>query len=119
MPVCWLHSPESRIIVSIRLTAWTDGKVLPFEGIYVNYKSTGLISEMFQTLLPGETVTTSVNAAKSYKLAGIMTAQVTAIQGFKYVIGSTAPTTLKNMEFCESVSSSTVAITPDQSKVAA
>jgi hypothetical protein len=72
---------------------------------------------MFQTLLPGETIITSVNAAKSYKLAGIATAQVTAIQDFKYVTGSTAPTALKDMANCESVSSGTVTITPDQSKV--
>jgi deuterolysin len=72
---------------------------------------------MFQTILPGETITTSVNAAKSYKLIGIPTAQVSAIQGFKYVTGSVAPTESKDMEFCETVSTGTVAITPDQSKV--
>jgi deuterolysin len=83
----------------------------------VNYKRTGLAAEMFQTILPGETITASVNAAKSYKLAGITTAHVTAVQGFKYVVGSTAPTTLKDMTFCDGVSSDTVAITPDQSKV--
>lgn len=92
--------------------------MLQFEGIYVNYKRSGLAPEMFQVLLPGETVTTSVNAAKTYKLAGIATAQVTAVQGFKYVTGSTAPTSLKDMASCESVSSSTFTITPDQSKVA-
>lgn len=73
---------------------------------------------MFQTLAPGETITSSVNAAKSYKLAGISTAQISAIQGFKYVTGSTPPTALKDMEFCESVSSSSLTITPDQSRVA-
>lgn len=73
---------------------------------------------MFQTLKPGETVTASVNAAKGYKLSGITTAQVTAIQGFKYVTGSAAPTALKGMADCESVSSSTVTIIPDQSVVA-
>jgi deuterolysin len=86
--------------------------------VFVNYKRTGLAPEMFQTLAPGETLTASVNAAKSYKLAGISTAQVSAIQGFKYVTGSTAPTALKETEFCESVSSSSVTITPDQSRVA-
>ncbi|KAI9745236.1 MAG: hypothetical protein M1818_001514 [Claussenomyces sp. TS43310] len=101
------------------LVADANGKALPFTGVYVNYKRTGLAAEMFQTLLPGQTVTTSVNAAKSYKLAGITTAQVTAIQGFRYVTGSTAPTVLKGMLVCEDVSSGTVAITPDQSKVAA
>lgn len=74
---------------------------------------------MFQTLQPGETVTTSVNAAKSYKLAGVETAQVAAVQAFRYVTGSVAPTSLKDMESCQSVSSKTVTITPDQSKVAA
>lgn len=73
---------------------------------------------MFQTLLPGETVTAVVNAAKSYKLAGIATAKVSAVQGFKYVIGSVAPTSLKDLAYCESVSSDTVVITPDQSRVA-
>lgn len=97
---------------------WAGGKALPFEGIYVNYKRSGIAAEMFQTLQPGETVTASVNAAKAYKLAGIKTAQVSAIQGFKYVTGTTAPTSLKDLAFCESVSSSIVTITPDQSKVA-
>jgi deuterolysin len=92
--------------------------VLPFEGVYVNFKKSNLAPEMFQTLKPGETVTTSVNAAKSYKLAGISTAKVTAIQGFKYVTGATAPTALKDMVDCDSVSSSTVTITPDQTVVA-
>jgi deuterolysin len=64
-----------------------------------------------------ETVTTSINAAKTYKLAGIKTAQITAIQGFKYATGTVAPTSLKDLEFCDGVSSKTVAITPDQSKV--
>lgn len=72
---------------------------------------------MFQTIQPGETVTTSVNAAKSYKLAGVSTAHVTAIQGFRYVTGTAVPTSLKDLSVCESVTSSSVAITPDQSKV--
>lgn len=97
---------------------YKDGKALPFQGIYVNYKRSGLGANMFQTLQPGETVTTSVNAAKSYKLAGVSTAQVTAVQGFKYVTGSTAPASLSDMAVCESVSSGTVTVTPDQSKVA-
>ncbi|KAF8856069.1 zincin [Acephala macrosclerotiorum] len=94
------------------------GNALPFEGAYVNYKRTGLAADMFQTFLPGETVTASVNAAKTYNLAGIETAEVSAIQGFKYVTGATAPTTIKGLEFCESVSSSSVTITPDQSTAA-
>jgi len=73
---------------------------------------------MFQTIQPGETITASVNVAKTYRLAGIETAHVTAIQGFKYVTGSTAPTSLKDAEFCDTVTSSAVTITPDQSKVA-
>lgn len=73
---------------------------------------------MFQILQPGETVTASVNAARSYRLAGISRAQVSAIQGFRYMAGSTAPTSLKDMQVCESVMSGTVTITPDQSKVA-
>ncbi|CZR66498.1 related to metalloproteinase penicillolysin [Phialocephala subalpina] len=100
------------------LVADAAGNTLPFEGSYVNYKRTGLSADMFQTLLPGETVTTSVNAAKTYNLAGIDTAKVSAIQGFKYVTGATAPTTLKDLEFCQSVSSSSVTITPDQSTAA-
>jgi deuterolysin len=71
---------------------------------------------MFQTIAPGEKITTSVNAAKTYNLDGVATAQVSALQGFKYVTGSAAPSALKDTSFCES-SSSTVAITPDQSKV--
>jgi len=100
------------------IVADTDGKALPFEGIYVHYKRAGIASDMFHTLAPGQTVTTSVNAAKTYNLAGINEAQVTAIQGFKYVTGSVAPSSLKDAAFCESVSSGTVTVTPDQSKVA-
>ena len=96
----------------------TDGNALPFAGIYVNYKRSGLTPESFQTILQGQTITASVNAAKSYKLAGISTAQVTAIQGFNYVTGSIAPTALNNMTACEDVTSSTVTITPDQSTAA-
>jgi len=95
------------------------GTALPFEGVYVNYKKTGLAPTMFQTLEPGAAVTVDVNAAKSYKLAGIDTASVTAIQGFQYVTGSVAPTTLKELTTCDDVTSSSVSITPDQSKVAA
>ena len=84
----------------------------------MNYKRTNLAAEMFQTLSPGETVAASVNVAKTYKLAGIQTAHVTAVQGFKYVAGSTAPTSLKDTLVCEDVSSGTLTITPDQSKVA-
>jgi deuterolysin len=72
---------------------------------------------MFQTIQPGETVTTYVNAAKSYKLAGVSTAHVTAIQGFRYITGTAIPTSLKDLLVCESISSSSVAIVPDQSTV--
>jgi deuterolysin len=92
--------------------------VLPFAGVYVNYKRTGLTPDMFQTIAPGETVTTSVNAAKSYKLAGVKTAKVSAVQSFKYVTGTKAPTALKDLSACDAVSSDVVAITPDQTKVA-
>jgi deuterolysin len=73
---------------------------------------------MFQTIQPGETVTADVNAAKSYQLEGITTAQVTAVQGFKYVIGPTAPSALNEMTDCADVTSGTAVITPDQSTVA-
>lgn len=73
---------------------------------------------MFQTLAPGESVIASVNAARSHKLAGFKTAQISAIQGFKYVTGATAPASTKDMAFCEATSSNTVTITPDQSKAA-
>ena len=96
----------------------TDGKALPFEGAFINYKRSGLDANMFQTLQPGESVTASVNAAKTYKLAGHATAQVKAIQGFRYVTGSSAPSALHETQACEDVVSNTVTITPDQSKVA-
>ncbi|KAH8646171.1 hypothetical protein BX600DRAFT_157524 [Xylariales sp. PMI_506] len=92
-----------------------DGKALPFEGMYVNYKRNGIAAHMFQTLQPGETVTASVNAAKTYNLGGVAKAKATALQGFHYVVGSTAPTALKDTLFCESTSSNSVTLTPDQS----
>ncbi|KAH7409002.1 hypothetical protein BKA64DRAFT_742175 [Cadophora sp. MPI-SDFR-AT-0126] len=101
------------------LLVTADGVALPFEGVVVNYRRTGLTADMFQVIAPGETITASVNAAKSYKLGGVAKAKITAIQGFKYVTGSVAPTTSANMTFCESAASSTVAITPDQSVAAA
>lgn len=73
---------------------------------------------MFQTIQPGETVTADVNAAKTYKLDGISQAEVTAIQGFRYVTGTTAPSSLAETLFCESVSSAPHTITPDQAIVA-
>ncbi|KAI1161011.1 Deuterolysin metalloprotease family-domain-containing protein [Nemania serpens] len=100
------------------LVSDVSGKDLPFEGSYVKYRRAGIAPEMFQTIQPGETVSTSVNAATTYRLAGVEKAHVSALQGFHYVTGSTAPTSLKQTEFC-SATSNTVTIIPDQSKVAA
>lgn len=96
-----------------------DGTALPFEGVYINHRRTALPADSFQTLQPGESITTPVNAAKSYKLAGVKSAKVTAVQSFSYITGIIAPTALKGMAICGAVSSDTVAIAPDQSKVAA
>ncbi|KAI0390164.1 Metalloprotease [Xylariaceae sp. FL0594] len=100
------------------LVSDVSGKALPFEGSFVKYKKNGIAAEMFQTIQPGETVTASVNAATTYKLAGVQKAHVSAIQGFHYVTGSTAPSSLSETEFCEATSN-TVSIVPDQAKVAA
>ncbi|KAI1354608.1 Deuterolysin metalloprotease family-domain-containing protein [Xylaria sp. FL0043] len=94
-----------------------SGKALPFEGSYVKYRRVNMAPEMFQTIQPGETVTSSVNAATTYKLAGVESAQVAALQGFHYVTGTAAPKSLKETEFCE-VTSNSMTIIPDQSKVA-
>ncbi|KAJ2989870.1 hypothetical protein NUW58_g3244 [Xylaria curta] len=94
------------------------GKVLPFEGAYVKYRRVGISPEMFTTIQPGETIETSVNAATTYRLAGVSQAHVSALQGFHYVTGSTAPTSLKDTLFCEATSNS-MKIVPDQGKVAA
>lgn len=95
----------------------TDGTDLPFLGHYVNYKKTGLAAEHFQTIAPGETVNSSVNVANTYSLAGLETVDVTAIQGFRYVTGSTAPGSLNGLETCDDATSNTVTITPDQSQI--
>ncbi|KAL2064488.1 hypothetical protein VTL71DRAFT_4982 [Oculimacula yallundae] len=100
------------------LLVTADGVALPFEGVLVNYRKSGLTPEMFQVIAPGETVTASVNAAKSYKLGAISEAEITAIQGFKYVTGSVAPTTSAGMLFCESIASASLTITVDK-KIAA
>ncbi|EGO54765.1 hypothetical protein NEUTE1DRAFT_148999 [Neurospora tetrasperma FGSC 2508] len=94
-----------------------SGKALPFEGAYVNYKRSGVSPDMFQTLQPGESVTASVNAARTYRLSGVKSANISALQGFKYVTGTTAPDSLKDLSFCEA-SSDSYTITPDQSKAA-
>ncbi|KAI0200808.1 Deuterolysin metalloprotease family-domain-containing protein [Astrocystis sublimbata] len=93
------------------------GKSLPFEGSYVKYRRVGIASEMFQTIQPGETVNTTVNAATTYRLAGIDQAHVSALQGFHYVTGNTAPDSLRDTEYCE-VTSNSMRIHPDQKKVA-
>lgn len=90
---------------------------MAFTGHYVNYKKTGLAAEHFQTIAPGETVKSTVNVANTYSLAGVETVDITAIQGFRYVTGSTAPTSILNLETCDDVISNTVTITPDQSKL--
>ncbi|KAJ8119316.1 hypothetical protein ONZ43_g3709 [Nemania bipapillata] len=99
------------------LVADAAGNDLPFEGSFVKYRRAGIAPEMFQTIQPGETVSTTVNAATTYRLAGVEEAHVSALQGFHYVTGTTAPTSLKETEFCEATSN-TMKITPDQSKVA-
>ncbi|KAI0871461.1 Metalloprotease [Hypoxylon argillaceum] len=100
------------------LVADAAGNDLPFEGSFVKYRRAGIAPEMFQTIQPGETVSTTVNAATTYRLAGVQEATVSALQGFHYVTGVTAPTSLKETQFCEATSNA-VTITPDQSKVAA
>lgn len=94
------------------------GKALPFEGIYVNYKRTGLASTAFQKIEAGETITVSVNAAKSYKLDGVAQAKVTAIQGFRYATGAETPSSLKELASCADVTSGEVEVTPDQTTAA-
>jgi deuterolysin len=93
------------------------GNDLPFEGSFVKYRRAGIAPEMFQTIQPGETVSTTVNAATTYRLAGVEEAHVSALQGFHYVTGTAAPTSLKETQFCEATSNS-MKITPDQSTVA-
>lgn len=95
------------------------GNELPFEGIFVNYKKSGIDASMFQTLAAGESITASVNAAKTYQLSGIESASISALQGFHYVEGTVAPTAIKGSAFCESSSTGSVAITPIQAVTAA
>lgn len=95
-----------------------DGNALPFEGVYVNYKRTGLAASSFQQIEAGQTVTVPVNAAKSYKLDGVSQAKVTAIQGFRYVEGTETPSSIKELAECEDVTSGEVEVTPDQATVA-
>ncbi|KAI1434410.1 Deuterolysin metalloprotease family-domain-containing protein [Xylaria sp. CBS 124048] len=93
------------------------GRALPFKGAFVQYKQTGIAPEMFQTIKPGQTVYASVNAASSYKLLGVRQAVISAVQGFNYVMGTAAPTSLADTEFCQATSNS-MTIIPDQSKAA-
>ncbi|KAF2437487.1 deuterolysin metalloprotease [Karstenula rhodostoma CBS 690.94] len=101
------------------LVADAAGNALPFDGVYVNYKRTGLTSNSFQKIAAGETITVSVNAAKSYKLKGVHQAKVSAIQGFRYAAGEEVPSTLKELSACADQTTSSVEVTPDQSTVAA
>ncbi|TEA17094.1 Neutral protease 2-like protein [Colletotrichum sidae] len=95
-----------------------EGKALPFEGVFVNYKRTGLSPSSFQKIDAGETVTVSVNAAHSYKLEGVSQARVTAIQGFRYAVGAEAPSSFKDLASCADVTSGQVEVVPDQTTAA-
>ena len=101
-----------------RLTHIVDGNALPFDGVYVNYKRTGLTANNFQAIEAGQTVTVSVNAAKSYKLKGVKTAKVSAIQGFRYATGAEAPSALKGLAFCADQTTGSVEVTPNQATAA-
>jgi hypothetical protein len=96
----------------------TAGNALPFDGLYVNYKKTGLGSDNFQKIAAGETVTVAVNAAKSYKLEGVKQAKVSAVQGFRYATGEEVPAALKDLSFCADQTTGSVEVTPDQNVVA-
>lgn len=96
----------------------TAGKALPFDGVYVNYKRTGLNSDNFQKIAAGETITVAVNAAKSYKLKGVKQAKVSATQSFHYTTGDEAPAALEGLSFCADQTTGSVEVTPDQSVVA-
>jgi deuterolysin len=96
-----------------------EGNALAFEGMFINYKRINMSADVFQTIQPGETVSASVNAAKTYKLQGVAKAKATAIQGFYYVEGTTAPTAIKDTSYCEVESSSSVDLTPNQDTVVA
>lgn len=96
----------------------TAGNALPFDGVFVNYKKTGLSSDNFQKISAGETVTVAVNAAKSYKLKGVEQAKVSAIQSFHYATGDEAPAALEGLSFCTDQTTGSIEVTPDQSVVA-
>ncbi|KAK1982508.1 deuterolysin metalloprotease [Colletotrichum cereale] len=96
----------------------TEGTPLPFEGVFVNYKRTGLAASAFQKIEAGQTITVPVNAAKSYRLDGVNQAKVTAIQGFRYATGPDTPSSFKDLAACTDVTSGEVEVTPDQATVA-
>jgi len=73
---------------------------------------------MFQKIEAGQTVTVSVNAAKSYKLGGVKHAKVKAIQGFRFATGAEAPSSLKELATCADITSDSVEVTPDQTTAA-
>ena len=86
--------------------------------MFVNYKKKGLSADNFQKIAAGETVTISVNAAKSYKLQGVKHAKVSAIQGFQYAVGEATPSALKDLSTCADLKTDAVDVTPDQSTAA-
>lgn len=87
-------------------------------GAIVNYKKSGLEAKHFQTIAAGETVNSTIDVSQTYALAGVETAQITAVQGFQYLVGSTSPTTTNGLQVCDDVTSNTVTISPDQANVA-
>ncbi|KAH8689145.1 hypothetical protein BGW36DRAFT_421045 [Talaromyces proteolyticus] len=95
-----------------------SGDDLPFGGIYVNYRRTGLSASMFRTFQPGETVTRPVDVSGIYDLTGILTANVAAVQSFRYIVGDDAPTALAEMLSCPPTISNFRAITPNLRKLA-
>lgn len=84
----------------------------------MNYKKTGLAADHFQTIAAGETVNSSVDVSQTYALSGLETTDITVIQGFRYSVGTDAPTSLNSLETCDDITSNTVTISPDQAKVA-
>ncbi|KAH6638724.1 deuterolysin metalloprotease [Boeremia exigua] len=100
------------------LVADAAGNALPFEGVFVNYKKTGLGADNFQKISAGETVIVAVNAAKSYKLKDVKHAKVSAVQGFRYATGEEVPVSLEGLSVCADITTSSVDVTPDQSVAA-
>lgn len=113
------NQPARKIVQPKANLHHTDGTDLEFMGTVVNYKKTGLAADQFQTIAAGATVNSTIDVSQTYALAGVETTEVTAIQGFKYITGTTIPTSTLDLATCDDVTSNTVAITPDQAKVAA